>query len=433
MAELTDEITEKQDVYEDEINLMDHFIVLWKHKRLVLLGSVLPALIVGLAIFFAPSRYETTYVYDVSSDLKGDLRGDLRDGTIDDLNSGARGDLGTEVGDAIRGDISDWNLNEKNYHVFASRFYSEENSNKIINKLRESGLNEYVGSMLASGNSLGALKRVVTFEPVPSYKKFSEVILTNIGQLERIRKIKAQLLRMTIVGSDKEKLLDISSVIRDNLENVIPVYTIQNQLSADIRTYKIKMAYIESNRFDLVLNFKTTSDTLEEFRTIKGSVSDEAPREVVLQFEIGSNTEYLPLKYQVRAMESQLIQIRKQIAINKAKYKYYENVLALNEKLLGVLQKGISSDYTIGEYRSFLIKLIDEYEAEELKDYLKSYIKKIENRIAVSVPVTDNPIVFPMDKGIAKKSAIVFAVALIISVFAVFLLKALEKSRDQAS
>ena len=41
-------IQNESNIYEDEINLIDYFKVLWKHKWLILLGSILPALIVGL-------------------------------------------------------------------------------------------------------------------------------------------------------------------------------------------------------------------------------------------------------------------------------------------------------------------------------------------------------------------------------------------------
>jgi len=39
----------------------------------------------------------------------------------------------------------------------------------------------------------------------------------------------------------------------------------------------------------------------------------------VLQFDVGSKSEYLPLKYQMQAVESQLIQLEKQKAVNEAK------------------------------------------------------------------------------------------------------------------
>ena len=98
---------EDANIYEDEINLIDYFRVIWKHRWLILTCSVLPALIVGLSIYLSPRSYVVTYTYDVE------------DG------------------------VSSWNLNEKNFNVLQSRFYSEENLNKIINKLQQNKLDEY--------------------------------------------------------------------------------------------------------------------------------------------------------------------------------------------------------------------------------------------------------------------------------------------------
>ena len=53
----------KNEVYlEDEVNLIDYFTVLWKRKWFIFLASVLPALMVGLAIFLWPRDYKVTYV-----------------------------------------------------------------------------------------------------------------------------------------------------------------------------------------------------------------------------------------------------------------------------------------------------------------------------------------------------------------------------------
>ena len=68
-----------------------------------------------------------------------------------------------------------------------------------------------------------------------------------------------------------------------------------------------------------------------------------------------------------------------------------------------------------------------------MNDYLASYIKRIETRISVSAPVSENPKISPIAKGTVKKSAIVFAIALMISVFAVFLLEGLKKIKVTVS
>ena len=403
-------VQQETNIYKDEINLIDYFRVFWKRKYLILLGSVLPALIVGLVFFFSPRNYKVIYVYDVRDDVRDDVRGDVR-------------------GD-IRDDVSNWNLNEKNYNILINRFYSEENLNKIINKLRENGLNEYAELIRNAGNGIDALKNLLKFEPVPSYTDLSEIKVTDPEQLEQIQKLTAQLLNMTIVGKPKEDLLKIASVIRSNLENVIPAYMIQERLSANIRTYKTMMADIESNKFSLELTFKKNKSTLEKLKSIKTQTPDKIESDIILQFDVGGRSEYLPIEYQIQTAESRIIQLEETIKENEEKYKYYKNLQALNEKLSAELKNNISSYYTIQQFHSFLTELIGSYEAEELKDYLSSYTKRIENRIAANVPVTENPSIHTISKGTVKKSAIVFAIALILSMFVAFLLEGLKKSQD---
>ena len=180
-------VHEEANIHEDEVDLRDYFLVLWKYKWLVLLGSVLPALAVGLILFLSPKSYEVTYVYDV------------------------------------RDDVSGWNLNEINYNVFVSRFYSEENLNKITNKLCENDLNRYAKLINGGG---GYLKEFVYFDIWPSYTDISKAKITELSQLKHIRQLNAQLLNVTIVARPRNDISKISSVIRDNLENVIPVYVV---------------------------------------------------------------------------------------------------------------------------------------------------------------------------------------------------------------
>ena len=60
---------------------------------------------------------------------------------------------------------------------------------------------------------------------------------------------------------------------------------------------------------------------------------------------------------------------------------------------------------------------------------LASYIKKIENRISAGVPVSENPKICSIAKGTTKKIAIVFAIALMLSVFVAFLLEGLKQNK----
>jgi len=405
---------QEANIYEDEINLMDYFRVLWKHKYFILLGSFLPALIVGLILSFWPRKFKVTYVYDVKDqsiyDVKDQSIYDVKDQSIYDDRDQSAYDF---KGQAIY-DVSNWNLNENNYKILLDRFYSAENTNKIKSKLQE--YNSWA----------------VNFEVLPSYTNLSKTKITNPSELEKIRQLEAQLLSMTITGKPENSIPQISLVIRDNFENVIPVYMIQNQLSAAIRRYRSRMANIEENRFNLELALKTNKAVLAKLKNIKTPVSDRSASNIALQFDISGKTEYLPAEYQIQAIESKTIQLEEQLVENEKKYNHYKDLLALNEKLFAELKEKTSSCYTIQQHHSFLTDLVDSSKNRELKDYLNSYIKRIENRISISAPVTEKPKVYAVSKGTAKKTAITFGVSLLISTFTAFLLESSRKGRTQA-
>ena len=402
------DVREAANIYEDEINLIDYFLVLWKRKSLILLGSVLPALIVGLILFFSPRNYKVTYVYDV----RGWSIYDVRDQSIYD--------------------VSNWSLNEKNYRMFLDKFFSKENIDKIVNRLRENGLHRYAEQMTKASTTEG-LKKFVDFEVSPPYMDLTSAKITDpvelVRSLEQIRQLSAQLLNMTVVGRPKNDIPKISLVIRDNLENVISVYTVEEQLTVAARRLRASIADIEENSFELQLALKTDKAVLAKLKNIKTPVSDGGASSIALQFDISGKTEYLPVEYQIQATESKITQVEGEIAANEERYGYYKNLLALNEKLLAELKNKTSSYYTIQQFHSFLTALVNSYESKELKSYLNSYIKRIENRISASAPVTGKPSVSAVARGTAKKSGIVLAISLMISIFAAFLLEGIQKSQ----
>ena len=392
-------------VYEDEINLMDYFLVLWKYKFLILLGSVLPTLVVGLMFSFSPRSYEVTYVYDVGDQSVYDVKDQT-----------------------ISYDVSNWNLDEKNCELLLDRFYSAENVDKIMNKLRESGLNKQASQISNVGESL---TKTLKIKVLPPYPDLSKAKATGSTELGRNGQLKAQLLKLTITGKPKSDFLKASLVVRDNFENVIPVYLIAEQLNIAKRQCKANIASIEANRFDHELELKTSRAILAKMKNVGISKSEEKMGNIVLQFDISDKTEYLPVQYQLQALESKIIKLEEQAKADEDKVSYCKELLILYEKLLVEIKSKVASYYTTQQFHSFLTSLVDDYKDKKPKDYLNSYIKKIENRISISAPVTEQPKVCLVAKGTKKKSAVVFAVALVISVLASLLIEGLQKSKAQ--
>jgi len=391
---------EEADAREDEINLIDYFRVLWKRRHLILLGSVLPPLFAGFILFFWPTDYKVTYTYDVN-------------------NQGGY-------------DMASWNPDEKNYNMLLDQFYSEENIDRIVNKLRENGLDKYA-RLINRAKGKKDLEKFIDFEVLPPYADLSKLQITQAAQLEEIRRLKALLLNMTIRGRPANSISKISSVIRENFENVVPVYLIEEQLNAVMRGHKADMASIEENEFNLELTLKTNKSALEKMKSVKVEASEKSGGGVMLQFDVGGQNEYLPLGYQIQAREFKIIELEESIETDKARYDYLKNLLGLDGKLSAELKNNASSFYTIQQFNAFLAGLVDRYENKELKDYLSSLVKKVENRISASVPITERPKIYAVSKGTVKKSAIVFVISLMISIFAAFLCEGSQKSQIPAS
>jgi hypothetical protein len=141
----------------------------------------------------------------------------------------------------------------------------------------------------------------------------------------------------------------------------------------------------------------------------------------------------LPLSYQIQAAESKRIGLEGNIKASEEKYNYYKDLLDLNSRIFAELNNNLSSDYTIEQFKLFLTGLVAGYEKPQLKDYLNSYIRKIENRISTSKPITEKPQIHPIAKRTVKKSGIVFVIAFMIAVFAAFLREGLEKRAEVRS
>ena len=132
-------VKEEMNLYEDEINLVDYFLVLWKRKWFIFLTSVLPALVVGFILLIGPRDYKTTYLYDA-------------------------------------------NLSGDEYRILLDRFYCEENVDNIVAGLKEKGLEKYV-QQVTGAQQIENLEKLVNLEALPSF--FGDAS-TKIKDLQKI-------------------------------------------------------------------------------------------------------------------------------------------------------------------------------------------------------------------------------------------------------
>ncbi|MHC4617546.1 MAG: hypothetical protein ACYTEQ_07305 [Planctomycetota bacterium] len=364
---------------EDEIDLMDYFRVLWRRKYLTLLGSILPASIVGLLLVSLPTEYRVRYIYALAPI-------------------------------------------EADYNMLVDTFYSAENFGRIRTKLREHGIREYAGKICKTKVELGAspLHSPTTIEKDKKKSKDApETVPT--------------LVTLSITGGPEGDMQKIGRVIRENLEKVVPMHLVRFQLKNAIAGFKAGMAEMEESRFELGLDLESKRAVLAKLRTAESGSSNKTAGGIILQVtDLKKNTEYLPLAYQIEVTQSNIITLEETIKANQRRYGYYAALVNLNEKLLQHLQNKMRSYYTIEEFHSFITGLADDDRDPNATGYVRAYLKRIENMISTTAPYSERSAATPVAKGTARKVAVVFAVSLMISILAAFLLEGIQKSRAKA-
>ncbi len=371
-------------ISEDEIDLSDYFRILWRRKYFIVFGAVCPALLVWLILCFFPRSYRVTYTYESGPHTRA-YRSVL--GRFQDR------DRPDEQTDGVENAMPP----ESDSRVLIGRFYSEENFDKLATRLRENGFEEYARDLSQTKIQL------------------------DVSDASRA---------VTIIGRPAEDVQRMSTIVRDNLEKVIPMYFVKEHLSDVVATLKTEMADIEENKFSLELELERKKTISAKLKALASAETGMAPTGLVVHFEsVRENSEYLPLPYQVQATDANIINIEQTVRADQEKYNYYGGLLSLNERLLEEVSNKMSSYYTIEEFHSFLTQTMGDYESSELRDYLSAYVKRIENIMSAGTPIVEKPGISPVPKGSLKKTGIAFVALLMMTTFGAFLLEAAPKSR----
>jgi hypothetical protein len=371
--------------YDDEINLMDYFAVLWKRKIFIFLATILPTMLVGITLYLWPKSYTISYLYNMG-------------------------------------------LDEKSFRILEDTFYSTENIEKLVGNLQKKGLNKYA-LKLTNTATIEGLKNLISFEISPSYfEAIKPSATTNVEELQKIQQARGSLLELSVKGKSDENIRESAWICRENFEQIIPLYWEREGLNVKIISLKGKMADIEEERYLLDLQLDRKKSTLEKLKNSGAANTDKLPSDVVVQFNnAGGDSAYLPLAYQIQAAETQIINLEEQVRTNKEMYLYYTDLFKINEKLLGHVKEAIPSNYTLEQFHSFLLATLNEYKDAKSIDYLNAYIKSIENKMANALPLIEKPKIILVAKGTAKKATIVLAACLMLSVFAAFLREGLQQ------
>ncbi|UCG47324.1 MAG: hypothetical protein JSU94_17755 [Phycisphaerales bacterium] len=374
-----------------EINVADYLRVIWRRRRFLVIATVLPTVLVWLVVSLGPRYYKVTYTYQTR-------------------------------------------LDEKGYRLLLDKFYSAENLDDLISRLKACGLSAYARK-IASASTEAGLKWLVSFTVSPSYfDVLSSSTRVTAGEADKIQQIKGTLLMMTITGRPAGDMEQLCSVIREGVESVVPVYSLKHELNSSVVAMKSAMVDIEESRFALELELESKRAALEKLKAVKSAGSPTDGSGIVLQFnDLEQTSEYLPLSHQIQAYEAKIIKLEERMKTDEKSYAYYKELLAINERLFNEIRGKMSSHYTIQEFHSFLTGVIKDYEARELTDYLSAYIKRVENLISTNIPVIEKPRVYPVAKEGLKKTVIVFVGLLVVGVGGVFVMEGVRERTSRAA
>ena len=369
---------------DDEIDLIDYVFILLKHKTLIVLGALIPTLVAGFVLFVMPRRHSLSYTY-------------LMEMSETDLKS------------------------------LEDKFYSAENIQRLVEDLRGQGIADYAEA-LSSANTVAAIRKLVRFEIAPA---LFDTQVRNFSEAREKLDTRGNLLLMHVTYDSTDNLQNIAAILRHNFEQVIPLYLEKNQLITTISRFKDEMAGIEENRFVLNLELQRKKSTLEKLKTSIPAGAEYLSGNIMLQLDVtNSGSDYLPLPYQLQAIQTQLVNLEEEIRFNTEKYNYYTDLLALFETVLNRLNDIKQQRQTLKQFHSFLTDVITDYAEEaSAQDRLAAYIKRIENSMASAVPIVENPAIYGEARETVKKTGLVFIASFVLSLIGAFLREGVQQKK----
>ena len=367
------------EIPEDEFDMIDLLVILVKQKWLLLFGTLVPALLVASVSFFLPIQYSTSFSYPIE-------------------------------------------MSELELKLLEDRFYSKENIVAIGELLKQSNLTDHTVELeIAHMNN--NLERFVSFEIFPP---LLDSKVTTLEEFNERMTLRGNLLVMNVHNSRRENLLEATRVYRKNYEQILPFQAEKQNLINKIVTLKEEMAEIEENRYNSSLQLEKKRSILKQLKNSGSGILDAQSGELILQFDNPSgHSDYLPLGYQIQAIQSQLINLEEKITYTEQVYGYQADLLKLNETILERIEQDAGTNFPMKQFCDWLNSLIKQIPINQssLQDYLKAYIKSIENNILRTVPITEQPRISSTSnfRGLVRSTVVVFLISLLVSICCAFL------------
>jgi hypothetical protein len=352
--------------------------LLWQNRQLITAGSLVPVLAAVLLLSAWPRAYTATLVYERP-------------------------------------------LTESEYNVLLRRFHSQENLARMVGQCHEMGLKHYARKLLGCETER-SFEKLIRFTVSPAYPRRLQTTDPVIS--EKIGALKAQLLSIRMTGRSRQEIAKVATVVTNNIEHILPLYAIRNDLKESVREFQTTAAKIEDNRFRLSKELEREQARLEKLRSLSGTALEADQDRVVLQFtDVKESREFLPLSYQIRAVQAKIIDLQETINGNRDQYDHCIRILEVTNRLLEQVERSLLTQYTVQQFLAFTGEELRACEDEAAADYLRSYIRKTENRVFVNTRAGENPVIYPVPKHVLTRGALVLVVSVLVMVFVAVLLE----------
>ena len=395
--------------------VLRYFRLLWDHRRLVVGGSLLPALLLALVLYLWPARYTATVFYERP-------------------------------------------LAESEYDVLLRRFHSQENWNKMVARLQERGLTRFVRRW-ERAQAKQSFEKLLRFDVSPMYPTRFQT--TDPCTSEKISAFRARLLSVQVFGRSEQEAAGVAAVVTDNLESILPLYDVRHYLGETLAKFRDDAARIETDRFQLSVDLQKEKAKLEKLKALENTPGETASGGTVLQFNVEANPsaypawamppkvtgpremsgskaetysfyEFLPLPYQIRAVQAKIIDLQETLANNAEKYNFYLQAMDLDHRLLAKIDESLVPYYTAQQYLAFLGEQLLACKDPVLGDHLRSYIRKTENLIQANTRAGAQPLVYPVAKDILRNTTLALVLLLMTTALVAVVLEHRQEQRRQS-
>jgi hypothetical protein len=299
-----------------EIDLTSHLRSLWKQKRLILTGSLIPSLIVGVVVFAMPAKKNTVYSYNL-----------------------------------------DWTIAE--YLQAKELFGSNESIDRLADCLYAANCKDYADE-LRRMRLVGAVNRLVALNTYPPLTE-KDLDLTRPEQ----EKMRLTVVTLEVVTRKYGDMAGIASAVRKYFESSFALIHLRGSIKQHAQglfrdNVNIELGIAEANR-----RLDAMRAQLKSLHAIGSTAASRPATEDLIMPLLSGRKEFFPVEYQMRAVEVE-------IAAQERDLKQRQDDLAFGQKRLRLaldldqyIEQGKNKEATIEQYQEHLASLLSSNSADK--------------------------------------------------------------------